>query len=179
MHIEIYKPHYICYIFKVYYKICTAYGFDIIRQISHKKQLILQNLFDLFFIFDKIKVSFKKICENNKEKGVIMDYKKLNINVKPEKIIPFHKSVYYVPINSEVDIFTETQEIIFNLSIGKSVEICFDESMNSYLSNRILDFMCGVLYAYNGSIKKTSENSFIFSPFKVNPELENNKSVDL
>ena len=108
-----------------------------------------------------------------------MDYKKLNINVKPEKIIHFHKSVYYVPINSEVDIFTETQEIIFNLSIGKSVEICFDESMNSYLSNRILDFMCGVLYAYNGSITKTSENSFIFSPFKVNPELENNKSVDL
>ena len=108
-----------------------------------------------------------------------MECKKLNINIKSENIVPFRNSAYYVPVNSEIDIFTETQEIIFNLSIGKSVEICFDESMNSYLSNRILDFMCGVLYAYNGSITKTSENSFIFSPFKVNPELENNKSVDL
>ena len=108
-----------------------------------------------------------------------MECKKLNINIKSENIVPFRNSAYYVPVNSEIDIFTETQEIIFNLSIGKSVEICFDESMNSYLSNRILDFMCGVLYAYNGSIAKTSENSFIFSPFKVNPELENNKSVDL
>lgn len=104
-----------------------------------------------------------------------MDYKKLNININPEKIIPFQNSVYYVPINCEVDIFTETQEIIFNLSVGNSIEIFFDESMNSYLINRILDFMCGILYAYDGTVTRTSKNSFLFSPFKETSKYNNIK----
>ena len=107
-----------------------------------------------------------------------MECKKLNINIKSENIVPFRNSAYYVPVNSEIDIFTETQEIIFNLSMGKPIEIVFDEKMNSYLSHRILDFMCGILYAYNGSIIKKSANNFIFLPFKIDCKLENNKSVE-
>ena len=95
-----------------------------------------------------------------------MECKKLNINIKSENIVPFRNSAYYVPVNSEIDMFTETQEIIFNLSMGKPIEIVFDEKMNSYLSRRILDFMCGILYAYNGSIIKNLQITLFFCHLK-------------
>ncbi len=97
-----------------------------------------------------------------------MEHNNLIINVKPEKIVPFHTPVYHVPINSQVDIFIETEEIILSLSMGKPIEVHFDENMDTHLSYRILDFMCGIVYAYNGTVEKTSENNFVFYPCENN-----------
>lgn len=87
------------------------------------------------------------------------------INIKQQKITVFNKNKSYVPINFQVDLFIESQEIIYKLSSGQNITVFF-EDIDTDLSYRILDFISGITYTLNGEIIRLSKDSFLLTPPK-------------
>lgn len=54
------------------------------------------------------------------------------------------------------DLLKSTRTIVLNL-----------ENTNRDTSHRILDFIAGVAYAYNGQIKRIANNTFLIAPYNV------------
>lgn len=92
--------------------------------------------------------------------------KVVNINTTANLQVYVMKPDQFTDASSIADLLKDMRTIVLNL-----------ETTNRDVAHRILDFLGGVAYAYNGQIEQIANNTFLIAPYNV--ELMGNLLDDL
>ncbi|MGM0409932.1 MAG: cell division protein SepF [Bacillota bacterium] len=88
------------------------------------------------------------------------------ITDKKNKVVSINKKKKYKVLFYNPDSFEMAKTITDNLK-NNNIVIVNLENKNKDLSQRILDFLSGVIYALNGHTQKVGKEVFIFTPNNI------------
>jgi cell division inhibitor SepF len=96
----------------------------------------------------------------------------------PDNVVNIHTTAQLQVVLAKPETFDEAKKIADNLNQKRTVVLNL-EAANRDIALRIIDFLTGVAYANDGSLKKVAKGIFIITPYNVNvmgdllDELEN------
>lgn len=83
-----------------------------------------------------------------------------------DKVVNIHTTAQVQVILVKPEQFGESQGIADNLKAKRTVVLNL-ESTNREIARRMLDFLSGVAYAVEGSIKRVANSTYIITPYNV------------
>ena len=83
-----------------------------------------------------------------------------------DKVVNIHTTAQVQVILVKPEQFSEAQGIADNLKAKRTVVLNL-ESTNREIARRMLDFLSGVAYAVEGSIKRVANSTYIITPYNV------------
>ena len=83
-----------------------------------------------------------------------------------DKVVNIHTTAQVQVILVKPEQFNEAQGIADNLKAKRTVVLNL-ESTNREIARRMLDFLSGVAYAVEGSIKRVANSTYIITPYNV------------
>lgn len=83
-----------------------------------------------------------------------------------DKVVNIHTTAQVQVVLVKPEQFTEAQGIADNLKAKRTVVLNL-ESTNREIARRMLDFLSGVAYAVEGSIKRVANSTYIITPYNV------------
>ena len=97
-----------------------------------------------------------------------------------DKVVNIHTTAQVQVVLVKPEQYSEIQDVADNLKAKRTVVLNL-ESTNRDVARRMLDFLSGVSYAVDGSIKRVANSTYIITPYNVDvlgddilDELENN-----
>ena len=85
----------------------------------------------------------------------------------PDNVVNIHTTAQLQVVLAKPESFEEAKKIADNLNQKRTVVLNL-ESANRDIALRIIDFLTGVAYANDGSLKKVAKAIFIITPYNVN-----------
>ena len=85
---------------------------------------------------------------------------------KQNKVVNIHSQGHFKMVILQPEDFEQAREITEHLKNKKPVVINV-EGVDKPLAQRIVDFLCGSIYALNGNIQKISNGIFLIAPHNV------------
>ena len=101
------------------------------------------------------------------------------IEDRRNKVVNIHATTQLKVVLVKPERFENASEIADQLKDNRTVELNL-ESTKKDVALRLIDFLSGVAYAFEGKIKKVAANTYIITPYHVDiegdliDELENN-----
>ena len=83
-----------------------------------------------------------------------------------DKVVNIHTTAQVQVVLVKPEQFSEAQGIADNLKMKRTVVLNL-ESTNRDIARRMLDFLSGVAYAVEGSIKRVANSTYIITPYNV------------
>ncbi len=83
-----------------------------------------------------------------------------------DKVVNIHTTAQVQVVLVKPEQFAEAQQIADNLKAKRTVVLNL-ESTNRDIARRLLDFLSGVAYADEGSIKRVANSTYIITPYNV------------
>lgn len=83
-----------------------------------------------------------------------------------DKVVSIHTTAQVQVVLVKPEQFSEAQGIADNLKMKRTVVLNL-ESTNRDIARRMLDFLSGVAYAVEGSIKRVANSTYIITPYNV------------
>jgi len=100
------------------------------------------------------------------------DFLDNDVSVKPVR----NNSKTVNVVIMEISGYDEAGKVTEKLSAGNGVIVNL-KSVPHEERKRVIDFICGAVYALNGKIQKLQDDYFFFAPYYINFIVENNESV--
>ena len=85
----------------------------------------------------------------------------------PDNVVNIHTTAQLQVVLAKPESFDEAKKIADNLNQKRTVVLNL-EAANRDIALRIIDFLTGVAYANDGSLKKVAKAIFIITPYNVN-----------
>ncbi len=83
-----------------------------------------------------------------------------------DKVVNIHTTAQVQVVLVKPEQYSEAQEVADNLKAKRTVVVNL-ESTNRDVARRLLDFLSGVAYADEGSIKRVANSTYIITPYNV------------
>ena len=87
---------------------------------------------------------------------------------RSSKVVNIHATTQLKVVLVKPERFENASEIADHLREKRTVVLNL-ESTNKDIARRLIDFLSGVAYAGDGKIKKVSANTYIITPYSVDP----------
>ncbi|MCH5316794.1 MAG: cell division protein SepF [Eubacterium sp.] len=83
-----------------------------------------------------------------------------------DKVVNIHTTAQVQVVLVKPEQFSEAQSIADNLKAKRTVVLNL-ESTNREIARRMLDFLSGVAYAVEGSVRRVANSTYIITPYNV------------
>lgn len=83
-----------------------------------------------------------------------------------DKVVNIHTTAQVQVVLVKPEQFSEAQNIADNLKARRTVVLNL-ESTNRDIARRMLDFLSGVAYAVEGSVRRVANSTYIITPYNV------------
>ena len=107
------------------------------------------------------------------------DYNQQEVKQHSNKVVNINATTQLQVVLVKPERFEDASTIADQLNAKRTVVLNL-ESTGKEVSRRLIEFLSGVAYAYNGQIKRVATSTFIITPYNVDimgdliDELENN-----